>query len=176
MPAPWEDPRNFPDPQPDQVTAEPGETVIVDVMANDRDPRGRPLRMTGVDSPGVMHPGPAVRFTVPDDFQGRQVITYTIENEAYAAKSGELTVIVDRPRFAWTNTDDPLDVNDDGLATARDALAVINFMRRSGGSVVAIDDSQPAMSGDKRIYPDVNEDGSVSGRDATAVINHIERN
>jgi hypothetical protein len=66
----------------------------------------------------------------------------------------------------WQNTTNPLDVNNDGIVSPLDALAVINDINLNGGGFL------PAtFSGD--LYLDVNGDQSVTPLDALAVINYL---
>jgi len=71
-----------------------------------------------------------------------------------------------------TNSDNPLDVNDDSEVTAADALAVINYlhrMQRAGES------ESPGVSNSngETIYPDASGNGSVAASDALMVINAL---
>lgn len=75
----------------------------------------------------------------------------------------------------WTNVLSPVDVNNDGVISATDALIIINILNSSGGSLVL-----PAVASSRgpRSFPDyvdVNGDGNVGALDALIVINHIRR-
>jgi hypothetical protein len=75
----------------------------------------------------------------------------------------------------WTNGISPLDVNDDGVISATDALIIINILNSSGGSLAlpSIATSRGARSTPD--YVDVNGDGNVGALDALIVINRIRR-
>ena len=74
------------------------------------------------------------------------------------------------PAVGWTNTN-PLDVNNDGIVTALDALRVINEINsptvsNDRGELPVLN----AVPTDPPGYVDVNQDGFVSPRDALALI------
>ena len=64
----------------------------------------------------------------------------------------------------------PADVNDDQMVTSRDALAIINHLRRTQ---LAEAESVDASISD--MYYDVNNDGLASAADALQVINQLGR-
>ncbi len=69
----------------------------------------------------------------------------------------------------WTNSDNPLDVNDSGLVTPLDVLLIVNDINANGIR------SLPAPAQDAVIPAmiDVNADGVVSGLDTLQVINAL---
>ena len=67
----------------------------------------------------------------------------------------------------WTNPNIPLDVDDSGLATASDALAVIHYLSRT------TDNRLPELRPSDEPFVDTNGDGQVSALDALAVINAL---
>lgn len=82
----------------DDVTVRPGRTIAVQVLANDSDPDGGPLSITGVESTsggGVARvDGSVVRVTAPDR-AGRYGFVYSIVNARGGTSSNFLTVVVD---------------------------------------------------------------------------------
>ena len=71
----------------------------------------------------------------------------------------------------WRNDLNPLDVNQDGLITARDALAVINWINASGGAGGQLP-PEPELTD---FLLDVSDDGMASAIDALLVINELNR-
>ena len=82
---------------PDEVTVRPGSTVSVQVLANDSDPDGGALRVTGVaptvEGVEVTHNDEVVRVSAPEA-TGRYGFVYDIENERGGTSSNFLTVVV----------------------------------------------------------------------------------
>lgn len=82
----------------DSVTVRPGRTVSVQVLANDSDPDGGALTVTGIQptSPGATAKvvGNIVQVTVPQQ-PGRYGFIYDIQNERNGTSSNFLTVTVD---------------------------------------------------------------------------------
>lgn len=75
----------------------------------------------------------------------------------------------------WTNALSPVDVNNDGVISATDALIIINILNSSGGSLVLPAVASPRGPRSFPDYVDVNGDGNVGALDALIVINHIRR-
>jgi hypothetical protein len=71
----------------------------------------------------------------------------------------------------WRNDIDPLDVNQDGIISARDALAVINWLNASGGAGGELP-PEPELTD---FLLDVSDDGRASAIDALLVINELNR-
>jgi hypothetical protein len=82
----------------DEVTVRPGRTVTVQVLANDSDPDGEKLTITGIESTSeggtAEVDGPVVRVAAPDR-PGRYGFVYSIENERGGVSSNFLTLVVD---------------------------------------------------------------------------------
>jgi hypothetical protein len=75
----------------------------------------------------------------------------------------------------WTNGISPLDVNDDGVVSATDALIIINILNSSGGALILPSVATPRGARSTPDYVDVNGDGNVGALDALIVINRIRR-
>ncbi|HZL87632.1 MAG TPA: dockerin type I domain-containing protein [Pirellulaceae bacterium] len=71
----------------------------------------------------------------------------------------------------WRNDFNPLDVNQDEIVTARDALAVINWLNASGGAGGELP-PEPELTD---FLLDVSDDGMASPIDALLVINELNR-
>jgi hypothetical protein len=87
---------------------------------------------------------------------------------ALAISNGSVNIAASQSTSAlpWQNAANPLDVNDDGMVTPLDALAIINYIDLHGSAVL------PAtFSGTD--YLDVNGDDDVSPLDALSVINYL---
>ncbi len=77
------------------------------------------------------------------------------------------------PDFAFasfTNPDDAVDVNDDGVVTPVDALLVINVLNRGDGGLVAPFRSEANATGP---YYDSNGDGNITPLDVLKVVNWL---
>ena len=70
------------------------------------------------------------------------------------------------PEPVFTNPDNPLDINADGLVTPRDALIAINRLNDHGPSTV--DDLA-----DDDMYLDTNNDGWITARDVLGIVNYL---
>ncbi|HEU4807062.1 MAG TPA: Ig-like domain-containing protein [Homoserinimonas sp.] len=83
---------------PDVVQVRPGGTVSVQVLANDSDPGGSPLMVTGVEpnSPDIIatFDDEIVTITPPDE-PGSYGLVYTIENQFGGTSSNFITIEVD---------------------------------------------------------------------------------
>ena len=72
------------------------------------------------------------------------------------------------PEKSFTNSDDPMDVNGDGVVSAIDALLVINELNANGAHELG-------TFSEEMPYLDVNNDGHLSASDALRVINELNR-
>ena len=88
------------------------------------------------------------------------------------AATGEasLGVAADSQQVAWSNPNNPLDVNGDLLVTPLDALIVINELNTTGALAI---DTTIGASSQRRPFLDVNEDDFVSPVDALLVVNYL---
>lgn len=174
-PRPWVDPKNKPDVTNDEVEIDPGVVTLVDVLANDRSPRGFALALHGnqatsnnakVQASGYNQ---QIRVVAADGF-GAATIKFQVRNEigSDSAVWSELTVRERKPTFSWTNEANPADVNDDGRVSYLDVLVIVNHTGQP------VDESRPLVgSHGEQIYPDANGDGRVSSLDWLFVINRM---
>jgi hypothetical protein len=116
---------------------------------------------------------------VPDPSTGRDTIHFTpipFGNDIYARFADEFAVPVvgnfdpplssDASSGSYTNPRDPADVNDDGIVSPLDALALINDINGHG----------PRELGTRlpgALYLDVNRDGFFSPADILVVVNRL---
>lgn len=115
----------------------------------------------------------AIRAIAVDDGSAEpiQALTYTITAAGYRPSTFTVNVLDDeRPSFQ--NPQDRYDTDGSGDATPVDALAVINFIRRIGGSA----DLDPiATPPQPQSLVDVNGDYRVTPLDALEIINTLRR-
>jgi Big-like domain-containing protein len=89
----------------------------VDVLANDRDPEGSPLTVTGVSNPGhgsaQVFGGRSITYSPAPDFNGPDAVTYTVSDDRGGTATARLNIGVspvnDRPQ----PVDDSLTVDED---------------------------------------------------------------
>jgi hypothetical protein len=119
----------------DEVNVRPGATVSVQVLANDSDPDGSPLRVVAVQPnddnlSAEIDDATIVDITAPDA-PGSYGLVYTIENEVGGSSSNFVTVIVseDAPRAYPIARDTVLTLTDvlDRTAINVDVLANVFF-------------------------------------------------
>jgi hypothetical protein len=98
-------------------------------------------------------------FVTPSSLSGTLTIT--------AAGGGEAE---------YTNTANPLDVNNDGFVTPIDALLIINNMNSFGSrALVSGGGGETGTGGAARVYLDVNADKFLSAIDALLVCNFLNK-
>ena len=129
------DTNNPPTPTDDAATTPEGTAVTVDVLANDDDPDGDALTVTGVSQPTsgastVASGGAAVRYTPGPGFTGTDTFTYTVADGDGAAASATVTVTV-------TEVTGPPTAEDDAYETVQDEALVV------GAPGVLENDSDP---------------------------------
>ena len=83
-----------PRPRPDTVTAMPGDTVTIDVLANDGDPDGDPLVIVDATAERgeVSVTGGALQFIMPDPLGSTISVTYIVEDPFGRQAQGTVTV------------------------------------------------------------------------------------
>ena len=80
---------------PDAAVASVGETIVVDVLSNDTDPEGAPLRLTDVEALEGATAAPVaggIELTVSPGASGTASISYTVRDSLGAEAVGRLTV------------------------------------------------------------------------------------
>ena len=95
---------------PDSATVEAGETVVIDVLANDTDPNDVGLYIVSVDvSQGVINVTErGIEYTADPDFTGVDTFTYTVSN-GWSERTETVTVTV-TPSTAPVTADDQVTV------------------------------------------------------------------
>ena len=82
---------------PDAAIVPAGGTILIDVLANDTDPEGGALTLSGphaATGQAAIETDGRLRYTAPADFAGSDTVTYTVADAQGAATPGELTVEV----------------------------------------------------------------------------------
>ena len=152
-----------------------GETITLDVLANDL-PQSAPLVPGSVslaDGPStgqaVVAGDGSINFTAADEFVGAVTLRYTVTDEN-GLVSNAATAIVNVIASTLQNPSMPSDVNADGKVSALDALIIINRLSTSGGTAIPVtnDDQGPN-------FYDQNGDGLITAIDALGVINALSR-
>ncbi|MDA1054068.1 MAG: dockerin type I domain-containing protein [Planctomycetota bacterium] len=140
----------------DAAKAIEGNTITLNVLANDSDVEGHHLTIVSFQQPanavvtevdGQLHVEPAA------DFHGLLRFDYTVADDHGGQSTATVEVTVLQSE----------DVNGDGFVSPIDALQVINFLNANGKSTSAAEVA--AL--------DVNKDGHVSPVDALNVINML---
>lgn len=89
----------------DTAYAAPGQAVTIAVLANDSDPNGDPMSVTGVTSPAngtaVIGAGGVVTYTPRAGFTGTDTFRYTVADGRGGSATGEVVVTVTAPTSIW---------------------------------------------------------------------------
>ncbi|MCV7373878.1 tandem-95 repeat protein [Mycolicibacterium arabiense] len=111
--------------RPDTLTVAEETPGIVDVLANDDDPNGDALTLTGVTTPShgvaTFGPGGLVTYAPARDFAGIETLTYTVSDGTGRTTSGTLTITV-------TGVNDPPLATDDTTTVAENGTVVIDVL------------------------------------------------
>jgi plastocyanin/aerobic-type carbon monoxide dehydrogenase small subunit (CoxS/CutS family) len=99
-----------------------------DVIANDTDTDGDTLSLTAVTTAGtgtvaINADGVSVDYTPAANFNGTEVITYTVSDGALTDATGTLTITVTAVNDAPVAVDDTLTVLEDASLTSKDVIA-----------------------------------------------------
>ncbi len=149
---------------------EPGDVVGDLTIAGNPAANGHTLT---VDDPRFIFDGSTLRLA-DDEFIERTPdfddeillkVTATPDSGGIAPVEVEFNVSVVENDKPFHNDDLPEDVNGDGDVSARDALAIINYLNTYGPG--------PVGEGDPGYGYDVNNDGMVTSLDALLVINEL---
>lgn len=146
----------FPVAADDVALAQPGSTIEIDVLRNDRDPDGTVVRLVEVGTPsrgGAAVVGELVRYSAPSDGGGVATFTYRVADANGAVASATVTVqVAERPRIAPVAQPDLLTIGVGQTATvlplANDtdpdgteaglSIASLGPARPSGGATVSL--------------------------------------
>jgi plastocyanin/aerobic-type carbon monoxide dehydrogenase small subunit (CoxS/CutS family) len=120
---------NFPVAVDDTLTVlEDTSLTSKDVIANDTDTDGDTLSLTAVTTAGtgtvaINADGVSVDYTPAANFNGTEVITYTVSDGALTDATGTLTITVTAVNDAPVAVDDTLTVLEDASLTSKDVIA-----------------------------------------------------
>jgi hypothetical protein len=93
-----EEPNRPPVAAPDVATTPAGTPVTLDLLANDSDPDGDPLTLTGLTLPAhgtlTVNPDRSVTYTPAAGFEGEEGFTYAISDGRGGTAVGEVTITV----------------------------------------------------------------------------------
>ncbi|MEO1200704.1 MAG: cadherin-like domain-containing protein [Pseudomonadota bacterium] len=116
----------------DTATVAPGEAVIIDVLANDRDPDGGPLRVDGITQPdqgfAQMGPGGTIVFVAGFNSEDTETFTYWAADASGNFTPAQVTVTIDAtgtPPPPPTNTN-PVARNDTVTATLSNGAILVD--------------------------------------------------
>jgi hypothetical protein len=119
-------PNNCPTAGDDAATTEENEPVQISVLANDSDPDGDALTVTGTSDPpngnAVANPDNTVTYTPDANFIGNDSFTYTITDGRGCNKTATVTVSVTEP------VNHPPDAVDDMATTQENTAVTINVV------------------------------------------------
>ncbi len=175
--------------RPDNASVPEGGSVLVDVLANDRDPEGSPLTLTSVTPPthgGAVITNGRVRYTPAPGYNGPDSFTYTVCDANAACAT--TTVLVN---VTPVGNDAPVAV-DDVVSTARgtpvtfdaitndidlndDALDVVAVGEAAHGTVVINTDGtltytpEPGFVGTDTFTVTIVDEGGLQATSTTTV-------
>ena len=166
--------------RPDQFQTEQGQSVTVDVFANDSDADGTLMPETTRIVVSPQHgdvrldrgSGKLVFFPVAG-YVGSDFFDYTVDDD------GGLTSNVARvqlqmnpgPGLAWQNPANKFDVNGDTFMSSIDALLILNDINAQGARRLTV----PQAGVQPPPYIDVSGDGFTTSLDALLVLNELNR-
>ncbi|MFE5671999.1 Ig-like domain-containing protein [Agromyces sp. NPDC056523] len=150
----------------DVIELRPGRVAAVDVLANDSDPGGAPLEVTGLDdvpeAPGLdvrVRDGRQVVVAVPDD-EGRFVVGYDIANGRGGTDRAALHVIVDEDAPILPPTAEDLVLEPDDVRGEDEV--VVRPLDRATNAGGLVEDLAVELVGPNGGAAEVLPDGSVS--------------
>lgn len=129
-------------------------TTLVDVLANDSDPDGHPLKITNItgaaNGSAVVEDG-KIRYTPSTNFSGQEVLTYTVSDGLGGITSATLTLTVTAENDRPLGANDTI-IMDEGETTLIDVLAndtdpdgddlVLVSVSDAGGGVAVIESNK----------------------------------
>jgi hypothetical protein len=114
------------------------QAVTVVVLDNDGDDDGilDPASVTIVAPPAngtaVVNADGTITYTPDAEFMGEDTFQYTVADDLGAVSNAALVTIDVRATPPWQNPDEHMDINDDGVITIVDLLALVDFLREHG--------------------------------------------
>lgn len=148
--------------------------IIIDVLANDRDPDGSidtsTVKIVTAPTAGTVRvlPDGRIEFTPPVGERGATTFSYSVQdNDAVVSNTAQVNIKV---FSAFQNQRDPLDVDADGSITPLDALALVNDINANGlrDLPTGVPETAP--------YLDTNGNAKLDPLDVLEVVNFINAN
>jgi len=145
--------------------------IVIDVLANDRDPDGfidaSTVKIVTAPSSGTARvlPDGRIEFTPPVGLRLSTTFSYTVQDNDEVVSNPALVNV--KIFSAFQNQRDPLDVDGDGSITPLDALTLVNDINAFG--LRDLPDGVPASSP----YLDTNGNGELDPLDVLEVVNFI---
>jgi uncharacterized repeat protein (TIGR01451 family) len=105
------------------------EPILIDVLANDRDPDGESLRIVSVTDPShgsVTHDGKTVTYTPDPGFTGEDSFTYQVSDDNDGASAAEVAVTVEKAGISMMVTTVSDVVRKDKWLSLREAVMAAN--------------------------------------------------
>ncbi|MCA9200420.1 MAG: cadherin-like domain-containing protein, partial [Planctomycetales bacterium] len=166
--------------QDDELIAEAGFPVTIDVLVNDSDPDGTldPLSVeitfpsikgTATVDPNTGH----ITYTATAGRSGDDILLYSVkDNEGAVSNQAAVQIVISNgPGNSWQNPNQRFDVNGDAAISPIDALIVLNDLDSQGARRMSV----PSVTTLPPPYVDVTGDGFLSPLDALQVINELDR-
>ncbi|OZC04071.1 Ig-like domain-containing protein [Rubricoccus marinus] len=122
----------------DAAPVRPGDSVLIDVLANDEDPEGGALTIASVGTPasgGTAAPEAGqIRYTAPSGFSDTDTFTYTVSDPQGATATATVTITAQAYRFALTDLGTLGGARSAAMAVAADGR-VVGTAEDAGGAL-----------------------------------------
>ncbi|MFN3193026.1 MAG: Ig-like domain-containing protein [Aureliella sp.] len=157
-------------------------SVVINALANDSDPDGNHATLTPVlksNGSGAFEvtSNKWIRYQPPEGYSGVHRATYYLTNEN-GDRSDDASVAVFVLDYSdpspWQNNDKVVDVNDDSIVSALDALLAVNAINNRGGNPKL--PQEPEQLDSLFGFVDASGDGFITPLDALMIINWINAN
>ncbi|MFN3972658.1 MAG: Hint domain-containing protein [Gemmobacter sp.] len=142
-----------PTPQPDTAVTDEDTPVTIPVLDNDTDPQGQPLTVIGGEAPNgtvVINPDGTITYTPDQDYNGQDIITYTVRDPDGNTATSTVTVTINPVN------DDPV-ANPDTAATGVGVPVIIPVLANDtdvDGDPLSILGIPTATEGTVTVNPD----------------------
>ncbi|HAA70913.1 MAG TPA: hypothetical protein DCE55_17375, partial [Planctomycetaceae bacterium] len=162
----------------DVLVTDQNTPAVIEILANDNDPDGKlvPGSVVIVSPPAHgsvdVDVSGGVTYTPQQDYFGFDQVAYTVEDDLGAISNTATVTVAVEWVAPFQNSDQPYDVNNDGIVSAIDVLLIINLMNLNDDYPGPV----PEPSGTPFIPPayyDVNGDNHVTPADAIEVTNYL---
>jgi len=138
--------------------------VTLNVLANDSDPDGAPLTVTGTSEPThgavVVNPDGTLTYSPALGFVGTDTFTYTVCDDAEPAACDDVVVTV-----TVTDVNDPPVAGDDRVSVPADAATAVDVLANDtdpDGDALTLDGPNAILAPPAHGIVTVNDDGTVT--------------